>query len=244
MPASKLQIIDYLRQDWDTGFRITTIEQAMHALGLPQDDDLRWQVGQELDDVWRRRLGFRKLLKGLRWLRGFRWRDLFGLVGPSPLRAEVKQWNPASYILTNDEKLVARYILRVQCDTASLPDMAEISGALYLDQTQTFAALRMLDRLGFLVLDSDRTFRLAPDYGRFLQGLGFSFHTVTLQNAEQFNVPCAIDFLLLVSSRYKDQKVVIDDACAHCAERIRIVTDHGALAEVTPPNVYVFQGGT
>lgn len=102
------QIIDYLRRDWDAGFRITTIEQAMRALGLPQDDELRWRVGQELDKVWRRRLSFLKLVKGLHWLRGFRWRDLFDVVRTSAFLAEVKDWNPASYILTNEEKLVAR----------------------------------------------------------------------------------------------------------------------------------------
>ena len=50
--------------------------------------------------------------------------------------------------------------------------------------------------------------------------------------------------MLLVSSRYKDQKVVIDDACAHCAERIRIVVERGAVTEFNPPTLFVFEGGT
>lgn len=50
--------------------------------------------------------------------------------------------------------------------------------------------------------------------------------------------------MLLVSSRYRDQRVVIDDACAHCSERIRIVVDHGVLGEVSPSSVGVFRGGT
>lgn len=189
MPASEVQIINYLRRDWDAGLRITTIEQAMRALGLPEDEQVRWRVGQALDDVWRQRLGFRQILKGLRWLRGFRWRDLLDLVGPSPLRKEIKQWSPASFILTNDEKLVARYILRVQGDTDCLPRFAEIRDGLYLDEGKTRAALRMLQRLGFLTLNGDEEYALASDYTALLQGLGFSFHTVTLENHEQFNVP-------------------------------------------------------
>lgn len=189
MPTAELRIIDYLRRDWDTGLRITTVEQAMRALGLPPDDDLRWRVGQALDDAWRRRLGFRHILSGLRWLRGFRWRDLFDLVGPSPLRAEIKQWDPATFILTNDEKLAARYILRVQGDTGRLPRLPEIMAALYLNEANTRAALRMLDRLGFLSLSTGDGYRLAPDHSAWLRGLGFSFHTVTLQRGEQFNVP-------------------------------------------------------
>ncbi|MCL5951781.1 MAG: hypothetical protein M1132_08680 [Chloroflexi bacterium] len=189
MCASERQIIDYLRRDWDAGLRITTIDQAMRALGLPPDDQVRWQVGQALDDVWRQRLGFRQVLRGLRWLRGFRWRDLFDLIGPSPLRAEIKQWNSASFILTNDEKLVARYILRVQDDAGRLPPSSEIREALHLDETKTHTALRMLQRLSFLILNGDNQYDLALGHRTFLQGLGFSFHTVTLQDHEQFNVP-------------------------------------------------------
>lgn len=189
MPASELQIINYLRRDWDAGLRITTIEQAMRTLGLPEDEQVRWHVGQALDDAWRQRLGFRQIWRGLRWLRGFRWRDLFDLVGPSPLRQEIKQWSPASFILTNDEKLVARYILRVQQDTGHLPPSSEIREAIHMDETKTQTALRMLQRLGFVTLNGDERYSLASDYTALLQGLGFSFHTVTLQDHEQFNVP-------------------------------------------------------
>lgn len=50
--------------------------------------------------------------------------------------------------------------------------------------------------------------------------------------------------MLLVSSHYADQRVTIDDACAHCTDRIRIVFERGELVEVTPPEVIVFRGGT
>lgn len=49
--------------------------------------------------------------------------------------------------------------------------------------------------------------------------------------------------MLLVSSRYADQRVTIDDACAHCTDRIRIVFEHGELIEVTPPETIAFRGG-
>lgn len=50
--------------------------------------------------------------------------------------------------------------------------------------------------------------------------------------------------MLLVSSRYTDQQVTIDDSCAHCTDRIRIVFEYGELTEVTPPETMVFRGGT
>jgi hypothetical protein len=50
--------------------------------------------------------------------------------------------------------------------------------------------------------------------------------------------------MLLVSSRYRDQKVTIDDSCAHCVERIRITIHRGELVEVNPQGVYVLLGGS
>ena len=50
----------------------------------------------------------------------------------------------------------------------------------------------MLARLGFLTLfggQSVDTYALAEDYARYLDGLGFSFHTVTLEDDEQFGIP-------------------------------------------------------
>jgi len=53
-----------------------------------------------------------------------------------------------------------------------------------------------------------------------------------------------VDFLLLVSSQYREHRVTLDDACAHCVDRIYIEVDHGQLVEVTPPDTVVYRGGT
>lgn len=79
--------------------------------------------------------------------------------------------------------------MRVQSDSGTLPSVSEISRALNLDEKQTHAALEMLARIGFITFSADSTYDFAPDYARLLRGLGFSFHTVSLKNGEQFNVP-------------------------------------------------------
>jgi hypothetical protein len=53
-----------------------------------------------------------------------------------------------------------------------------------------------------------------------------------------------VDFLLLVSSQYKERRVILDDACAHCLDAIHIEVDRGKLVEVTPSETIVYQGGT
>lgn len=50
--------------------------------------------------------------------------------------------------------------------------------------------------------------------------------------------------MLLVCSRCADRRVTIDDPCAHCTDRIRLVLERGELVELTPPEVIVFRGGT
>jgi len=50
--------------------------------------------------------------------------------------------------------------------------------------------------------------------------------------------------MLLVSSRYADQRVMIDDACAHCTDHIHIVFERGELVEAIPAETVVFRGGT
>ncbi|MEC9237691.1 MAG: hypothetical protein VYC69_03385 [Chloroflexota bacterium] len=49
----------------------------------------------------------------------------------------------------------------------------------------------MLARLGFLTLADDQqvnTYSLAADHGRFLDGLGLSFHTVMLDGEARFGI--------------------------------------------------------
>ena len=110
------RIVSHLQSEWRTGLHPTTVAQAMAALGLPQDDEVRWQVGRELEAEWQQRHSTSGFVRGvirligkdlghlLRFLPGV----LFTL--PGQLR-EVREWNPAVYILTEDEKLMARYIL-------------------------------------------------------------------------------------------------------------------------------------
>jgi len=50
--------------------------------------------------------------------------------------------------------------------------------------------------------------------------------------------------LLLVSSQYKENRLTLDDACAHCIERIHIQVDKGEIVQVEPPETVAHRGGT
>jgi len=48
----------------------------------------------------------------------------------------------------------------------------------------------------------------------------------------------------LVNSQYKDHRIKLDDACAHCSERIHLEADHGEVTSISPNDAVVHRGGT
>ena len=48
--------------------------------------------------------------------------------------------------------------------------------------------------------------------------------------------------MLLVSSEHADERVVVDDACAHCTDRVRLVIE-GERVAARPAGALVFRGG-
>ncbi len=150
------RIAAHLQSEWRTGLRLTTVGQAMAALGLPEDDELRWQVGRALEAEWQKHRSVPGFFRGLKWLTGKNPGRLFRflpgvLFGFPRLLREARHWNPAVYILTEDEKLVARQILLAQKQSHSVPSASAIAAALSLPPEVAMRGLAMIDRLGFLV---------------------------------------------------------------------------------------------
>ena len=48
----------------------------------------------------------------------------------------------------------------------------------------------------------------------------------------------------MVNSQYKEHRIMLDDACAHCAERIYLEADHGNVTNIYPKAAVVHRGGT
>lgn len=187
------RIVAHLQSEWRTGLRLTTVAQAMAALGLSEDDEIRWQVGGALEREWQQFHSVPGFLRGLKWLTGQKLsrllRFLPGVVFGLPrMLQEARDWNPAVYILTEDEKVVARHILFADKQARPMPSAAEIAAALSFSSERAARGLAMLTRLGFLSR-RDSGYALAADHERFSRGLGFNFHTITLSNGEAFNVP-------------------------------------------------------
>ena len=107
------------------------------------------------------------------------------------------RWALPTYVLTNDEKLVARCLLRTWRDSAEIPPPATAAAGAEVAGETAEAAFETLRWLGMLVARQGR-WALAGDPRRFLAGLGFAFHEVVLPApGARFNTNCALDFFLL-----------------------------------------------
>lgn len=110
---------------------------------------------------------------------------------------EAMRWHPATYILTNDERLIARALLRHEKNSQPLPAAADIAYALSLSEEEVRQGLTVLAWVGFLLIQGQEV-RLAPDYRQFLTGLGLYYHEGVLESGERFNTNCALDFFIMV----------------------------------------------
>ncbi|MBI4279319.1 MAG: hypothetical protein HY660_12765 [Armatimonadetes bacterium] len=246
--ADERRVLEILLEDWKDVLRCTNVEQAMARVGLP------------FSDATRRRLA--------------------GHLLHDPAVQAAVRWAPHTYILTNDERLIARAALRQGRDGRPV-DASGLAPATGLPADAVADGLEALAWLGITVGDR-RAYRLAPGHESFLEGLGFNFHEVVLDSGERFNVNCFFDFVLLVNPQFRDRRaregrrrssrtpgmtarmlealeavgaaglvrhacddrrVVLRDACAHCADPITIVVNCGRLADVEPEGAMYLRGG-
>lgn len=101
---------------------------------------------------------------------------------------EKMRWQPAVYILTNNEKRMARVILRSAAGSGAVPSARDLARAIGMREKEAEEGLDALTWLGFLERKDKRNYALAEDHKRFLSGLGFNFHEVVLESGERFNI--------------------------------------------------------
>ena len=184
-----LGFAEFLIQEWSTGLRLTTIPQAMERLGVDQGLlEWRWRMAWRLEAAWREVLLSPGKQQQIAEALGCRLEE----AQVEKWRRQVETWTLANILLTEEEKLVARHVLWRHRKESGLPSPGETAEALGIRVREVHNSLRMLGRLGFLSIADGRrpaNFQLVEDWGRFTEGLGFSFHTVALDSGDRFGVP-------------------------------------------------------
>jgi hypothetical protein len=104
----------------------------------------------------------------------------------------VARWGAPAFALTEDEKLLGRYLTARATDGNGRCTLDETAGALARSRADIEAGLGTLASLGLLTWEQDGgvlRYRLAPDLHQRLGPLGWTFHTVEVEGEGRFNVP-------------------------------------------------------
>ena len=180
-----------LVNDWASGLRLTTVPQAMHRLGFVDDTEARWRTANRLYDLWQSTLETPGKLQEVASAIGLKSSSEMEALSQSWLE-QVVTWGRASIMLTDDEKLMARHIWTRHLQELPLPGFENIESALDISTKEVNNGIQILTRLGFLSVPGSPSiigYTVAEDADRFNEGLGFSFHTVTLDGQETFGIP-------------------------------------------------------
>jgi hypothetical protein len=127
------------------------------------------------------------------------------LIGDA-VASDLMRWAPATYVLTNDEKLIARRLLRLWREGGPIlrPGVDEWrrSGMQLHEIEQAFETLVWL---GFLRGGRGR-YEISENAESFLSGIGFYFHEVVLPaRGARFNTNCAPDFFLMTRAPLRER---------------------------------------
>jgi hypothetical protein len=230
MPSTTVDAaLAWLDDQWRMPTRLSTVPQALAALGVGEADPVRWQVTSRLARDWRKRLFD---------ARADAWID-----HPERLDGFAKQlrtWRFASISLTTAERVIASAIAR---PAASIIDPAALAEGSSMPAAAVDAALDALRRVGMLDADG-ASLRPLRTFERQLSGLGLSFHVVTLEKTgDTFNTTCAIDYVVLAKNVYPGQRLRLHDACAHTMEPLDVVFDSNGVISGGDGGPVLYRGG-
>ncbi|MCH7859095.1 MAG: hypothetical protein IID14_05275 [Candidatus Marinimicrobia bacterium] len=122
--------------------------------------------------------------------------DAFRLQVIDYLRANLDQarnlrfWGPNNYLLTHDEKLIAKLLLNTYRDEDRLPSRQEISKRLHILEGEIGDRLAFMAQAGFLDAAQDQAsgYILAEGAGQWGGPLRHNFHTIYVEGEPVFDV--------------------------------------------------------
>lgn len=164
LTREQAKVLAYLRNAWAAPLKAMTVAQAAERIRLPLSDDDRRTIFLYLGDH-PQQLG-RYVALGL---------------------------DPLVFVLTNVEKLVARFLLLYERQTGKMPFYLVMARALGIDRAEAARAVEFLWRVG-LLRPRDRKeslsgYRISEACRHAFRRGVFFFHTVTVDSRETFNVP-------------------------------------------------------
>ena len=208
-------VVEYLIVAWRRVFRLMTAGQAMAALGLAPDPQVRARVADRLAAAPER----------------------------SPI---IRRWGVPALVLTGEEKLLGRALERTgqSCTAEALARQTGVAVPVVRERlallihcglvADNAGGYRLADGWARCLGPLSWTFhevrpegepaywRVRPDLMRLRQPANScSAWLLPIRSSltRHYNVPCAVDFLLLARHAYPDRRLTIADTCAGATRR-------------------------
>ncbi len=108
----------------------------------------------------------------------------------SQLANNLVWWGANNYILSNEEKRIAKFLMLTMEQEESTPGLQAAVDSLQIPEGRLTSRLAFMVEAGFLQGDpgEDLGFSLAPGYKRWGGPLRHNFHTVTVDEGKPFDV--------------------------------------------------------
>ena len=102
----------------------------------------------------------------------------------------LKWWGANNYILSNDEKLIAKYLINTYADEKRIADLKELSTGVGMPENDLKGRLNFIAQAGLLQASSTEKlgYVLTDKFTRWGGPLRYNFHTVAQENTKAFDV--------------------------------------------------------
>ncbi len=106
------------------------------------------------------------------------------------LANNLKFWGANNYVLSNQERRIAKYLINAYDIDDRIPDLGELSRALRISEGELRERLAFLRRVGLLVDSATEPlgYALTEKYARWGGPLRHNFHTITIGDGKPFDV--------------------------------------------------------
>jgi len=101
----------------------------------------------------------------------------------------LRWWGPNNYILSKDEKRIAKYIIHIIEKNREYPSLRESAKALELSQEYIGSRLKFMEAVGLLKKsESNLKYSLVDNYNTWGGPLRYNYHTVHVEGEKPFGV--------------------------------------------------------
>jgi hypothetical protein len=163
---------------------------------------------------------------------------------------KLSRYRPATFVLTNREKLIAQYIINSEKTNSEFPTLKQIATDLKIAEPELKSRLKFLAGVGLLynLGQSDATNKLGYSLGGnlsdFTFDMGLRYHVFYVDNKLPFNVGCAKEALYLISTEFAKNKVRYETTDPLTLAPVVVVFNQGQVDSIVPAEAKFVEGGS